>query len=122
MSEDPNKQIKNVISYFNKIARDYDKLEVNKEISYDELYDYITSRIEWYYIRKYLPKSGVVLDAAGGTGRLAIPIAQRGLKVVLVDISEGMLRVAKEKVKKNNLEDRIIIKQGDIHYLDFPDN
>ena len=39
-----------------------------------------------------------------------------------MDISEGMLRVAREKVKKNNLEDRIIIKQGDIHHLDFPDN
>lgn len=122
MTVNPNKHIENVISYFNKIADEYDKIDLNETISYDELFNYVSQHVEWYYIEKYLPKSGIVLDAAGGTGRLAIPIALKGLKVVIIDISDGMLRVAREKVRKHKLEDRIIIKRGDIHNIDFPDN
>ena len=48
--------------------------------------------------------SGVVLDAGGGTGKWTIPIVEKGLKVVLYDISREMLNVARRKIVGKNLE------------------
>jgi len=112
MCEGSEEYLDKVTAYFNKIAEEYDKKQIDEILSCDELYYYVRDRIEWYYIEKYLPKKGIVLDVAGGTGRLTIPIALRGLKVVLIDISEGMLKVAREKVKEHGLEDKVIIKEA----------
>lgn len=48
-------------------------------------------------------------------------MAKKGLNVVLVDVSEGMLNVARRKIKESGLEDKITIKQGDITKLEYPD-
>jgi ubiquinone/menaquinone biosynthesis C-methylase UbiE len=79
---------------------------------YYKIYDAIT----WEYIEPYVPKDpdALVLDAGGGTGRWTIRMARKGCKVVLVDISEGMLKIAAEKVKKEGLQNKITIKEGDI--------
>jgi ubiquinone/menaquinone biosynthesis C-methylase UbiE len=114
--------VKMAKAYHDKVAEEYDKPECNETLGYDELYNYITDKIEWYYIEKYLPSKGLVLDAAGGTARLAIPIAKKGLDVVIIDISEGMLKIAKKKIREQDLENRITLKQGDIHKIDYPDN
>jgi len=84
-----------------------------------KIYDAIT----WKYLEPYLPKNkdATVLDAGGGTGRWSIPMAKKGLNVVLVDISEGMLNVARRKIKEADLEEKITIKQGDIAKLEYPD-
>jgi len=89
------------------------------EHSFFKVYDVIT----WKYLEPYLPKNtdAVVLDAGGGTGRWSIPMAKKGLDVVLVDISEGMLDVASRKIKGAGLEDKITIEQGDISKLEYPD-
>lgn len=41
---------------------------------------------------------GIVLDIGGGTGRLAIPLAELGLRSISMDISESMLRLARQKI------------------------
>lgn len=99
----------------------------SKATAYDEtfrrnffkVYDAVT----WKYLEPYLPrdKDALVLDAGGGTGRWSIPIAKKGLNVVLVDISEGMLNVAKTKTVEAGLEEKITVKQGDIAKLEYPD-
>lgn len=122
MSEEFERHIAMAKAYHDKTAEKYDKPGYNETYSYDELYDYITEKVEWYYIDKYLPREGLVLDAAGGTARLAIPIARKGLNVVLIDVSEGMLKIAKDKIRKHGLENRITLEQGDIHEIDYPDN
>ncbi len=83
----------------------------------------ICDAITWKYLEPYLPKNkdAVVLDAGGGTGRWSIPMAKTGLNVVLVDISEGMLNVARRKIREADLEDKITVKQGDITKLEYPD-
>jgi SAM-dependent methyltransferase len=48
-------------------------------------------------VEKWLPKSGRALDVAGGGGRHSIWLAQRGLEVTLVDISEKGLAIAQER-------------------------
>ncbi len=44
-----------------------------------------------------------ILEIACGTGRLTIPLAREGYDITGLDISEGMLEVAKEKAKSEEL-------------------
>jgi ubiquinone/menaquinone biosynthesis C-methylase UbiE len=103
-----------VIEYYRKIAESYD--EEYAGAFWKQIYDKIT----WHYIEPYLPEDGVVLDAGGGTGKWAIPIAKKGLKVVIYDISEDMLKIAIKKVEMEGLRERITVKVGDICKIDFP--
>ena len=45
----------------------------------------------------YLPTDGSALDIAGGAGRHSIWLAQRGLDVTLVDISEKGIQIAEQR-------------------------
>jgi S-adenosylmethionine-dependent methyltransferase len=46
-----------------------------------------------------LPGDSKVLDAGGGTGSYAIPLARRGYQVCLLDFSSQMLALAREKIR-----------------------
>ena len=48
-------------------------------------------------------------------------MARKGCKVILVDISGGMLKIAAEKVKKEGLQHKITIKEGDITKTGYAD-
>jgi SAM-dependent methyltransferase len=48
-------------------------------------------------------QNGEIVDLACGTGRLTIPLAEQGYKIIGVDINEGMLNRAKEKTNNLNL-------------------
>jgi ubiquinone/menaquinone biosynthesis C-methylase UbiE len=48
-------------------------------------------------------------------------MARKGCKVVLVDISEGMLKIAAEKVKKEDLQNKVTIKEDDITKTGYAD-
>jgi demethylmenaquinone methyltransferase/2-methoxy-6-polyprenyl-1,4-benzoquinol methylase len=64
-----------------------------------------------------------ILDIATGTGDFAIEAMKLDPeKVVGVDISEGMLKLGVEKVKKLGLDHKIELKKGDSENLAFPDN
>lgn len=111
-----DEQSERVIAYYQRDAANYDKqYDVP---SFKEIYDKVT----WRYVEPYLPQAGVVLDAGGGTGKWSIPIAKRGLNVVLFDISQDMLNVASIKVRENGLESNISFRKGDICCLPFGDN
>ena len=62
-------------------------------------------------------------DMAVGTGEIAIAICRRypDARVVGVDFSEGMLRVARRKIRGLGLEDRIELQTGDLRALTLPD-
>lgn len=65
-------------------------------------------------------KPETILDIATGTGDFAISALQtRAKKIVGVDISEGMLQVGKEKIKKMGLENLIQLQKGDSENLNF---
>ena len=66
----------------------------------------------------------LVLDVATGTGDLAILAAKTvpGLAVKGLDISQGMLDVGKEKIAKNNLQNRVEMIHGDSENMPFDDN
>lgn len=49
-------------------------------------------------------KGGPIVDLACGTGRMTIPLASNGFKVIGVDLHAGMLEQAKKKAEELDLE------------------
>lgn len=64
-----------------------------------------------------------VLDIATGTGDLAIMLSKGipNASIVGLDISSGMLSIAKEKVETKKLDDKIELVLGDSEKLNFED-
>ena len=50
-----------------------------------------------FYVDEAVRSGGPVLELGVGTARVAVPIAAAGIEVVGVDLSEGMLEVARER-------------------------
>jgi demethylmenaquinone methyltransferase/2-methoxy-6-polyprenyl-1,4-benzoquinol methylase len=64
-----------------------------------------------------------ILDIATGTADFAIEaLALKPEKVIGVDISEGMLSVGREKIRRKKLDGKIELQLGDSEKLLFPDN
>lgn len=103
---DADEQRRDIVEYYRRAAEGYDAEYDNPLMKL--LYD----PIAWRYIEPCLPSRGLVLDAGGGTGKWAIPIAKRGVNVVVCDLSSEMLQVALRKLKAERLEERIQVGQG----------
>jgi ubiquinone/menaquinone biosynthesis C-methylase UbiE len=67
---------------------------------------------------------GKVLDAGTGPGTLAREIALRQpqLQVYGIDLSEDMIRLAREHAKREQLEERVHFAIGDVAHLPYPDH
>lgn len=46
----------------------------------------IEFQVNWHYIKKYLPRSGYVLDNGAGPGKYSIELAKDGYYVTLTDL------------------------------------
>jgi ubiquinone/menaquinone biosynthesis C-methylase UbiE len=94
---------------------------------YDEYYkDFkgaVEHYVEWEILKAHLPKhrDANILDAAGGTGRITLPLAKMGYSVTLCDISPGMLEMARQKILKERVLDKVTISECDVCNLPFPD-
>ena len=80
--------------------------------------------LTWERIKNALAKDkrSLILDAGGGTGLWAIPLAQAGYKVVLLDLSFEMLKEAERKIMEAGLIRQVSIIQGDVCHLGmFPE-
>lgn len=108
---------------FDRIAGKYDSL--NHLLSLD-----LDRHWRKRAIRRLLEGHGgeklTILDLACGTGDLSIALAERlrrqdcrGSRVVGVDLSEGMLAVMREKVRRAGLEACISLSVGDGEALNF---
>ena len=107
-----------VAKMFNTISENYDSL--NRMISFG-------IDVKWRkkvvaLINNSEAKS--ILDIATGTGDLAINCAKNTKATTIkgLDISEGMLKVGKEKIEKEKLSNRIEMILGDSENLPFNDN
>jgi SAM-dependent methyltransferase len=65
-----------------------------------------------FYLEEARRSGGPVLELAVGTGRIAVPIAASGIPVVGVDLSEGMLQVARERAEAAGAE--LDLRYGDM--------
>ena len=59
------------------------------------------------FLKKHLPKKGIILDAGGGPGRYSIELAKLGYDVVLLDFTPGNLELAKKKIKKEKVKHKV---------------
>ena len=107
--------IERVKSLFNEIAPSFDSW-------FETLQGKVYRHVTWEHLKGYLPrnKDSLILDAGGGTGKWALPLAKMGYKVVLCDISKGMLKQAEIKVHKEGLSDRVRISECNVRNLPFP--
>jgi demethylmenaquinone methyltransferase/2-methoxy-6-polyprenyl-1,4-benzoquinol methylase len=72
-------------------------------------------------INKHQPQH--TLDVATGTADLAIALAKKTKTPIIgIDISNGMLDIGREKLKKLNLDQQIVLQQADSENLPFDDN
>lgn len=65
-----------------------------------------------------------ILDVATGTGDFALQslTSLKPVKIIGVDISEGMLEEARKKIRERKLEDVFSVQLGDSEKLSFGDN
>ena len=61
-----------------------------------------------------------VLELGCGTGRLLLPLAQAGHRVIGVDISPALLEVARRKLAESGLAKRVTLVQDDLRTFALP--
>ena len=83
-------------------AAAYDRLTFN--VGYSALADYLLLLFE----RHGHSRPGVLLDAACGTGSLALALAGRGVEVVGADVSADMLAIAAQKAAARSVSLRLL--------------
>jgi demethylmenaquinone methyltransferase/2-methoxy-6-polyprenyl-1,4-benzoquinol methylase len=102
---------------FDNIAPKYDLLNHVLSMKIDVLWR--NTLVKW--MNKDAPK--LVIDVATGTGDLAIAVQKgTGAEVVGLDLSQQMLNVGIDKIKKINLDQKISMQKGDAENLPFEDN
>src|SRR5262249_3553448 len=71
------------------------------------------------YIEPLLGTSGQkrALDVAGGVGRHAFFLAQRGWRTTLIDVSDKGIEIARERAKQRRIE--IKFRNEDLHYAEL---
>jgi len=94
---------------------------------YDEWYETFKGAVEHHVdlelLKGQLPKSrdAKILDVAGGTGRITLPLAKMGYSVTLCDISPEMLNVARQKLLRAGVLDKVEICECNVYKLRFAD-
>lgn len=98
---------------FDNIAPTYDRLNHIMSLNIDRMWRRRVMRI----VRR--SKASKIMDMATGTGDLAIAMAKRmeRAEILGIDLSEEMLAVARSKVKRLGLEQRITLLKGDAESL-----
>lgn len=67
-----------------------------------------------FYVDEALAAGGPVVELGVGTGRIAIPTAMAGVRVIGVDSSVGMLAVCAEAARAAGVATQLELRQGDL--------
>ncbi|MFQ5771629.1 MAG: geranylgeranyl reductase family protein [bacterium] len=104
-----------VETIYDLVARQYDAA--------DFLWKQFFAKSAWSYfenlVKKLIQKEAIILDAGAGTGestRAVLRLA-KPKRMVGIDISSGMLNIAREKISDSRVE----FKKSDMRQLPFPD-
>ena len=96
---------------------------------YDVLNRTLSAGVDLSWRRKAIDKLAtfsprLVLDVATGTADMALMACQKieELKVIGIDISEGMLQAGRKKVEKEGLQARIELQRGDSEAINYREN
>ena len=80
---------------------------------YDPWSASVTEDVE-FYVTEARASGGPVVELACGTGRISIPIAKAGMRLIGVDASAGMLEVAQEYGRAEGVEELLDLRLGDM--------
>jgi len=107
-----------VADMFNNIAKTYDFLNHFMSLGIDIIW----RKKAINELKKDKPSK--ILDVATGTGDFAFEALGilKPNKIIGVDISQGMLDIAQQKIEKRGLSDHFAVKLGDSEKLPFDDN
>ena len=67
-----------------------------------------------FYVEQALAAGGPVVELAVGTGRIAIPVARVGIRVIGVDSSPAMLAVARAAAEEAGVAEQLDLRVGDL--------
>jgi ubiquinone/menaquinone biosynthesis C-methylase UbiE len=96
------------------MAKIYDDTRIFNEGCFNAALDFLTERFPPSKFKK-------LFEPGIGTGRIAIPLAERGYRVTGVDISENMLEILAEKLSRRQLSLPIVFQKADVTALSFAD-
>src|SRR5687768_2056457 len=107
-----------VATMFNNISKTYDFLNHFLSLGIDIIWRKRAIK----ELKSIKPR--IILDVATGTGDFAFEAINilKPEKIIGVDISEGMLEVAKKKINDRNLQHIFSVQMGDSEGLQFADN
>src|SRR5919202_6181445 len=81
---------------------------------YDPWSRSVTEDIPFYVEEARRAAPGPVVELGVGTGRIAIPIAAAGVRVIGVDSSRGMLDVCAEEAERAGVRELLDLRLGDL--------
>ncbi len=96
-------------------------MQVSPYDSWADIYDVVFSYVEEdipFYLEEAERSSGPVVELGSGTGRVAIPIARKGVEVIGVDSSSQMLKRARHKAELAGAT-RLTLVQADMSSFDL---
>jgi SAM-dependent methyltransferase len=67
-----------------------------------------------FYVDRALASGGPMVELAVGTGRIAIPVARAGIRVIGVDASPAMLAVARTAAEQVGVAEQLDLRLGDL--------
>jgi SAM-dependent methyltransferase len=74
-----------------------------------------------FYVEEALRSGGPVLELGVGTGRIAVPIAQAGVRVIGVDSSAPMLERCRERARAAKVDELLDLRLGDLRDPPVPE-
>jgi SAM-dependent methyltransferase len=80
---------------------------------YDDWSRSVTEDVS-FYVEEALAAGGPVVELGVGTGRIAIPVALAGVRVIGIDTSPGMLEVCRRRAEAAGVGDWIDLREGDL--------
>lgn len=106
-----------------KARKRWDERAERYDAWYERFEGAVEHDVDWELLTGYLPENreAKILDAAGGTGRITLPLAKMGYSVTLCDISPAMLRVARQKLLGEGVLDKVEVVECDVRRLHFAD-
>ncbi len=108
--------------YWNEVASKYkseDAVLVPGDIKIKNQYYDSVQRKVLLKVFKQLNVGSKILDVGCGVGRWSFALAKRGMKVIGVDISKEMVKIAKDRAEKQKLEN-VGFLVSKAHEIDFP--
>ena len=96
--------------YHDRVAPRYDSIYAK-----DAYWDFYRA-VTWEHLRRFVPSDLKLplLDAGCGTGEWGLKLARSGFRVVLSDLSAGMLEQARHRADELGVSDRVEFVKADI--------